>query len=70
MGKLRKILLTLLAINMAIMASIALADESPAILSMRERAQVIDRLLLTRLETVLPQEMRKYNFDMWLVICQ
>ncbi|MFB0518602.1 MAG: M24 family metallopeptidase [Acidobacteriota bacterium] len=70
MGKLRRTLLAFLAINMVAVAYVSLADESPAILSMRERTQVIDRLLLTRLETVLPQEMRKYNFDMWLVICR
>ncbi|TKJ29028.1 Xaa-Pro aminopeptidase [bacterium (candidate division B38) B3_B38] len=70
MRKLKKTLLTLLAINIVTVASVSLADEPPAILSMRERAQVIDRLLLTRLETVLPQEMREHNFDMWLVICR
>lgn len=70
MIKLKISSLTFIAINMIAIAAISLAHELPAILSMRERAQIIDELLLSRLETVLPEEMRKYNFDMWLVICR
>lgn len=44
----------------------ALAD--PAILSMRERAQVIDRWLEIRVETVLPKLMRRAGIDMWVII--
>ncbi|MEM7110274.1 MAG: M24 family metallopeptidase [Bacteroidota bacterium] len=40
----------------------------PLILPMKERAAVIDRLLEERIETVLPQLMRREGIDMWIVI--
>jgi hypothetical protein len=70
MSKLKLSLLIFIAINMIAIIAFSLAHELPAILSMRERAQIIDKLLIIRLETVLPEEMRKYDFDMWLVICR
>lgn len=42
----------------------------PQILSMRQRAKVIHRVLKKRLETVLPMAMRENKLDMWLIICQ
>lgn len=40
----------------------------PDILSMRERAKVIDRILAERLDTVVPQIMRKEDVDLWLLM--
>lgn len=40
----------------------------PAILPMRERAAVIDRILAERLETVIPAIMREQGIDMWLLM--
>ncbi|WP_020529449.1 M24 family metallopeptidase [Flexithrix dorotheae] len=40
----------------------------PKILSMKERATVIDNLLEDRIKTVLPNLMRSNGIDMWLVI--
>jgi Xaa-Pro aminopeptidase/Fe-S-cluster formation regulator IscX/YfhJ len=40
----------------------------PEILSMKERAQVIDQLLEDKIETVLPQLMRDTDIDMWIVV--
>ena len=37
---------------------------------MRRRADVINRILETRLETILPMAMRETNIDMWLILCQ
>jgi Xaa-Pro aminopeptidase len=37
---------------------------------MRQRADVIYRLVKTRLETVLPLAMREGGMDMWLILCQ
>jgi hypothetical protein len=37
---------------------------------MRQRAEVIHRLLKERLATVLPRAMRETGFDMWLFVCQ
>ncbi|MCK4399775.1 hypothetical protein KAV46_02215, partial [Candidatus Bathyarchaeota archaeon] len=42
----------------------------PKILSMRERSEIIDRVLAERLEEVLPTAMREAGLDMWLIICQ
>ena len=39
----------------------------PAILSLRERAEVIDRWLERRLETVVPEIMRREGVDLWIV---
>jgi Xaa-Pro aminopeptidase len=37
---------------------------------MKDRAAVVDNWLKIRLERVLPEIMRRENFDMWLVICR
>ena len=42
--------------------------ENPDILSMKERAEVIDRLLEDKIKTVLPGIMRREGIDMWVVI--
>jgi len=42
----------------------------PYVLPIRDRADVIHRLLDERLGTLLPRIMRETGFDMWLVICQ
>ena len=42
----------------------------PAVLPLRQRSEVIHRVLKRRLETVLPAAMRDGGFDMWLVLCQ
>jgi hypothetical protein len=42
----------------------------PAVLSQRQQAQVVNRILARRLEAVLPMAMRETGFDMWLIICQ
>jgi hypothetical protein len=41
---------------------------SPLILSMRDRAEVIDKLLSNKIDTVLPQLMRREGIDMWVVV--
>ncbi len=45
-------------------------DQVPAILSMRERAETIDRWLEIRFETLLPRLMRRENVDMWVIIAR
>ncbi|MFT4604077.1 MAG: hypothetical protein ACI9W4_000797 [Rhodothermales bacterium] len=48
-----------------------LSDEGgltmPAVLDMRERAEVIDQLLEDRLRTVVPMLMRRAGIDMWVI---
>lgn len=40
----------------------------PKILSMKERSEVIDRILEEKINTVLPELMRREGFDMWVVV--
>ncbi|MBN2577945.1 MAG: aminopeptidase P family protein [Pirellulales bacterium] len=42
----------------------------PQILPLRQRSDVIRRVVKQRLETVLPTAMRENGFDMWLILCQ
>ncbi len=42
----------------------------PPVLPMRQRAEVINRVLRRRLETVLPAAMRALGIDLWLILCQ
>ena len=44
------------------------AQAQPEILSMRERAEVIDRVLEDKLKTTLPVLMTREGFDMWIVM--
>ena len=44
--------------------------EFPRILPIRERVEIMNRILAERLDTVLPLAMREAEIDMWLIICQ
>ncbi len=37
---------------------------------MRERSEILDRVLADRLENVLPIALRESGLDMWLILCQ
>ena len=54
------------ALALVVYSCITLAD--PRILPMRERAAVIDRWLTIRVQTVLPELMRRSGIDMWVII--
>ena len=60
--KIQIILFTLL-ISMTVFAG-----EQTTVLSMQERAEVIDRLLEDKLKSTLPELMRREGFDMWIVM--
>ncbi|MEQ9007748.1 MAG: Xaa-Pro aminopeptidase, partial [Ekhidna sp.] len=42
----------------------------PKVLSMRERAEVIDNWLEERVQTILPEVMRRSEIDMWIIIAR
>jgi Xaa-Pro aminopeptidase len=42
----------------------------PAILTLREQAEMYDAWLTVRLDRLLPELMRAEGFDMWIVICR
>ncbi|MFH1927430.1 MAG: M24 family metallopeptidase [Chloroflexota bacterium] len=45
-------------------------SDFPQVLPIRQRAEVIQRILKKRLKTILPMAMRETGFDMWLLLCQ
>jgi len=57
-----------LLLAMVLMSVASAAQTESLILSMRERAAVIDRLLDDRIRTVLPSLMRRSGIDMWVII--
>jgi len=46
------------------------AAETPAVLGLKDQARVVDGWLKVRLDTVLPELMRREKLDMWLVVCE
>ena len=53
------------------MTEVELAQpEMPAILSMRERAEVIDRVLEQRLDQIMPTIMREQRVQMWVLVAR
>ena len=54
------------AVLLLLLTPLVLADAK--ILSMQERAAVIDQWLTTRVKTVLPDLMRRADIDMWVII--
>jgi Xaa-Pro aminopeptidase len=46
------------------------ATTPPAILPLRERADVIDRIMAERLDTLIPQLMREEGVDLWLTMAR
>jgi hypothetical protein len=42
---------------------------APAVLPMRARAELVDRITAKRLDTLVPRLMRETGFDMWIISC-
>jgi hypothetical protein len=42
---------------------------SPSVLTIRERAAVVHKIVQKRLDTLLPRLMREAGFDMWVLAC-
>jgi Xaa-Pro aminopeptidase len=55
---------------LAAIAPAVSAAEFPAILGLKEQAAVYDAWLSRRLDTLLPELMRREKIDMWLVLCE
>ena len=51
----------------ALSSDSAVLAADPVVLSMRKRAEVIDKLLEERLDTIIPALMRREGIDMWVV---
>lgn len=64
-----KILFTVLSFSLSFLLT-AQNPYLPKVLSMRERAEVIDQWLEERVQTVLPEVMKRSEIDMWIVIAR
>jgi len=62
--------LFLAGLSLSLLALPALAADSPHVLPMQERAQLIDELLNDKLENTLPGLMRREGIDMWVIIAR
>ena len=62
-------LLVLICSTFSSPAGPANPPDLPAVLGLKERAETVDRWLRRRLDTILPELMRRENIDMWLVLC-
>ncbi len=51
------------------LAALPAAQDFPAVLSMRDRADFIFQITQKRLEQLLPGFMRQTGFDMWIITC-
>jgi len=70
MSKKRRIVLLVFFLIFALLPLLSGEEDMPSILSMRERNVVVNNWLRIRLEKLLPELMRRENFDMWVVICR
>jgi hypothetical protein len=69
--KLLLLLITLLAIGIAEWSTAQVRNDiEPQILSMRERAEVMDRWTENRLDTLIPELMRREKIDMWVLVAR
>ncbi len=51
-------------------SEVNMSPETPEILSLRERAEIHDRWLAERLDTVVPELMRDNGIDMWVLVAR
>ena len=51
-------------------SEVSMSPETPEILSLRERAEIHDRWLAERLDTVVPELMRENGIDMWVLVAR
>ncbi len=67
---LRTVSALLLLLCSALLSVSTLGATGDSILSMKERAETIDRLLAVRLETLPAHLMRREGIDMWILVAR
>jgi len=68
----KKVVLTVLTVSLVLpifLASLHSPSDFPAVLSIRDRADLVYRITQKRLEQLLPRFMRQTGFDMWIITC-
>ncbi len=67
--QLKMMLLALLVLTIAPLPLFAQDSDFPVVLSLRERAAVVDKITQMRLDRLLPRMMKETGFDMWIITC-
>jgi Xaa-Pro aminopeptidase len=57
-------------IVLILISTTAIAQDMPTVVTMRQRAEVINKILGHRLETVMPELMKETGIDLWLVMAR
>lgn len=69
----RRLVATSLFIGVLVVSPLAVEPvpqrTSPSVLTIRERAALVHRIVQKRLDTLLPRMMRETGFDMWVLAC-
>jgi hypothetical protein len=65
-----QIILAVAAFGAALLPLYPAGDDMPVILPLRERAEVVNNWLATRLDSVVPLLMRREGIDMWVVVAR
>jgi Xaa-Pro aminopeptidase len=55
---------------LALVSSSTVSASTPAVLNLKDQAVLYDGWLKLRLDTVLPEIMRREKIDLWLVVCE
>ncbi|MEM9897057.1 MAG: Xaa-Pro aminopeptidase, partial [Bacteroidota bacterium] len=66
----KSVLISLFALALSFVNGLAQNPYIPKILTMKERAAVVDQWLEERIQTVLPEIMRREEIDMWIIIAR
>ncbi len=69
---LKKITLSLLSMSLfltPVLGNSHSAEDFPAVLNMRDRANLVFQITQKRLEKLIPKIMRQTGFDMWIITC-
>lgn len=70
MFKRLKFRFVIFSLSAALVSSVpVLASGFPKVMNIRDRAEVVNKVTLMRLERLLPKVMREAGFDMWIIIC-
>lgn len=70
MSKYKLCILTMMVVLFSSIPFIALQAQQAHILDQRKQAEVIDRWLGERFETIVPQLMRREGIDMWILVAR
>ncbi|MBA7713477.1 hypothetical protein ES703_122480 [subsurface metagenome] len=68
----RKTIIFYLVSFLLLLGSVSLFSQTndiPSVLSIRERAAVINKITKMRLDILLPKVMEETGYDMWLIAC-